>query len=265
MGSARLLPGAHRLGGGARGQRLAAPAVRAASACPPGSKLHCRSQDAADRRHGRAGGCGRRLMAMAAAAATGTAIEKTEPAPCATTRRNGALSILAMRSTIDRPRPRPGSGPPSLPSRSNSWKITRRLFSGMPGPVSCTSMRRRRPRAGSPSAHGRCAVYLMALETRFCSTRRSSLRSRLTASAEVHDGEGRGRARAAAARIRRARAWSRSPMRNADDLRLERAGIEPRDVEQRREDVLDRVERGIDIARPARHRSPRRCARRGSR
>ena len=34
----------------------------------------------------------------------------------------------------------------------------------------------------------------------------------------------------------------------ADDLGLHRAGIEPRDVEQRAEDLLDRVERGIDVA-----------------
>ncbi len=34
----------------------------------------------------------------------------------------------------------------------------------------------------------------------------------------------------------------------ADDLGLHRAGVEPRDVEQRAEDFLDRVERGVDIA-----------------
>ena len=34
----------------------------------------------------------------------------------------------------------------------------------------------------------------------------------------------------------------------ADDLRLHRAGVEPRDVEQRAEDLLDRLERGIDVA-----------------
>ncbi len=33
-----------------------------------------------------------------------------------------------------------------------------------------------------------------------------------------------------------------------DDLRLHRAGVEPRNVEQRAEDFLDRLERGIDIA-----------------
>ena len=34
----------------------------------------------------------------------------------------------------------------------------------------------------------------------------------------------------------------------ADELRPHRAGVEPRDVEQRAENLLDRVERGIDIA-----------------
>ena len=34
----------------------------------------------------------------------------------------------------------------------------------------------------------------------------------------------------------------------ADEFRLHGAGIEPRDVEQRADDLLDRVERGVDIA-----------------
>ena len=34
----------------------------------------------------------------------------------------------------------------------------------------------------------------------------------------------------------------------ADELRPHCAGVEPRDVEQRAENLLDRVERGIDIA-----------------
>ena len=34
----------------------------------------------------------------------------------------------------------------------------------------------------------------------------------------------------------------------ADDLRPHRAGVEPRHIEQRAEDFLDRLERGIDVA-----------------
>ena len=34
----------------------------------------------------------------------------------------------------------------------------------------------------------------------------------------------------------------------ADELRPHRAGVEPRNVEQRAENLLDRVERGIDVA-----------------
>ena len=37
-------------------------------------------------------------------------------------------------------------------------------------------------------------------------------------------------------------------MRKLSDLRLHRAGVEPRNVEQRAEDLLDRVERGVDVA-----------------
>ncbi len=37
-------------------------------------------------------------------------------------------------------------------------------------------------------------------------------------------------------------------MRKLANLRLHRAGVEPRDVEQRAEDFLDGFERGIDVA-----------------
>ena len=36
-------------------------------------------------------------------------------------------------------------------------------------------------------------------------------------------------------------------MRKLDDLRLHRAGIEPRDVEQRGQDLLDGLQRGVDV------------------
>ena len=37
-------------------------------------------------------------------------------------------------------------------------------------------------------------------------------------------------------------------MRKLDDLGLHRAGVEPRNVEQRAEDLFDGVERGVDVA-----------------
>ena len=37
-------------------------------------------------------------------------------------------------------------------------------------------------------------------------------------------------------------------MRKVDDLRLHGAGVEPRNIEQRAKDFLDRVERGVDVA-----------------
>ena len=41
-------------------------------------------------------------------------------------------------------------------------------------------------------------------------------------------------------------------MRKLDPLRLHGAGVEARDVEQRGEDLLDRVERGVDVLRERR-------------
>ena len=52
--------------------------------------------------------------------ATGTSIENTEPLPTCDLRPTEAPSILAMRSTMDRPRPSPGTDPPSSSRRSNS-------------------------------------------------------------------------------------------------------------------------------------------------
>ena len=47
-------------------------------------------------------------------------------------------------------------------------------------------------------------------------------------------------------------------MRKLDEFRLHRAGVEPRHVEQRAEDLLDRFERGVDVVdQLARRRRPR--------
>ena len=161
--------------------------------------------------------------------------------------------------------PEAGAPSPSLSRRWNSWKIMFMLCDrGF-------QVRCREPRcgvcrhaAGSPSAPGRSCVYLMALETRFCSTRRNSLRSDMTASAQ-------GTTSSVEALLARRRAeFERQRLQQFVDaegrhFRLHGAGIEPRNVEQRGEDFLDRLERGIDVARPVGILRRAACARPGSR
>ena len=91
---------------------------------------------------------------------------------------------------------------------------------------------------------------MTALETKFCSSRRISRRSERTAS-EVG-------AKVSFSPFARAiGANSISSCRNIScdreigDLRLGRAGVEPGNVEQRAEDFLDRLQRGVDVAREA--------------
>ena len=87
----------------------------------------------------------------------------------------------------------------------------------------------------------------MALETRFCSSRRSRRRSDCTASERGTKVSSRPFSRAIGANS--TSSWRRQLVDpEARDLRLHRAGVEPRDVEQRAEDLLDRVERGVDVA-----------------
>ena len=68
---------------------------------------------------------------------------------------------------------------------------------------------------------------------------------------------------APAARTRPRAGASSSSMRKANDFRLHGSGVEPRNVEQRAEYLLDGVERGIDIADQAAHPAGRPAARPG--
>ena len=89
-------------------------------------------------------------------------------------------------------------------------------------------------------------MYLIALETRFCSSRRSSRRSERTASEQRHEGE----LEPLLARERRELDLDLAHQlvdAEAGDFRPHRAGIEPRNVEQRAENFLHRLERGIDV------------------
>ena len=82
-----------------------------------------------------------------------------------------------MRCTIERPRPNPRATLAPSSSRWNSRKITFFFDAGMPSPVSYTSMRRLPPRCRQPTRTRPFGVYLIALETRFCNSRRSRRRS----------------------------------------------------------------------------------------
>jgi hypothetical protein len=91
-------------------------------------------------------------------------------------------------------------------------------------------------------------VYLTALETRFWTSRRSRLRSVWTVSDE---GTMRQRQFLFAGHRLEVGAdlaqQSVEPEHGVD--RLHRAGVEPRNVEHRAEDRLDRFQRGFDVLR----------------
>ena len=103
------------------------------------------------------------------------------------------------------------------------------------------------PRSRQPTSTRPLGVYLIALETRFCSSRRSSRRSERTVSEQGTNcsveallaGERRELDLELAQHVVDA---------EADRLRPHRAAVQPRHVEQRAEDFLDRFERGIDVA-----------------
>ena len=117
----------------------------------------------------------------------------------------------------------------------------------MPTPVSITSIRTRDPLRRHPISTCPFGVYLIALETRFCRSRRNSRRSDRTASEDRHEHE----LQPLGARQRRKLDFKLAHQfvdAEIHDLRLHAAAVEPRNVEQRAEDFLDRFERGIDIA-----------------
>ena len=159
-----------------------------------------------------------------------------------------------MRSTIDSPRPRPRATLAPSSSRWNSWKITRffdcgnaeagvvdvdaQLAARAPAADQHAALRRVFDRVGDEilqqppqqapvGAHGERAGHELELESLLARQRREF---DLELAQQFVDAE-------------------------ADELRPHRAGVEPRNVEQRAENLLDRVERGVDIAdQPARPR-----------
>ena len=195
-----------------------------------------------------------------AAVEIGTSTEKREPRPGAERRSILWSSTRPMRSTIERPRPRPRATLAPSSSRWNSRKITRFFDAECRGRCRSTSIRRLPRLRRQPTSTRPFGVYLIALETRFCSSRRSSRRSERTASEQGMNVS----AEALLAGQRRELDLELAQQfvdAEADELRPHRAGVEPGDVEQRAENLLDRFERGIDVARPAAH--PRSCPRSG--
>ncbi len=117
------------------------------------------------------------------------------------------------------------------------------------------SMRKASPFRLQPTRTRPDGVYLMALETRFCTTRRSSRRVRAHHQRAGHvfqfDTLGGGERREFEFDLAHQFVDA-----EAAEFRAHGAGVEPRHVEQRAEDLLDRFERGVDVAdQPAgRHR-----------
>ncbi len=119
-------------------------------------------------------------------------------------------------------------------------------MTGCRGRCRQTSTRSFPPRRRQPTSTRPFGVYLIALETRFCSSRRSSRRSERIASRAGHE-----------LQLEAFLAGQRGELdlelaqqivdAEAGELRPHRAGVEPRDVEQRAEDLFDRLERGIDV------------------
>ena len=201
--------------------------------------------------------CGSRARASrGSAGASGTSTEKCEPRPgfeCSST--GGRARARCARRSRGRGR---GRAPPWRPGRAGGTRGRSRASSTAECRARC---RRRRCAAGrrarrQPTSTRPCGVYLIAFETRFCSSRRNSRRSERTARVLGTKVE----REALLARERRELDLELAHQlvdAEAGDLRPHRAGIEPRDVEQRAEDFLHRLERGIDVAR--RGARPRRC------
>ena len=107
-------------------------------------------------------------------------------------------------------------------------------------------MRKPSPRRRQPTSTRPEGVYLIALDTRFCTSRRSSLRSERTTSEQGM----KVRSSPLAAAMRREFDFD-LPHHFVDaetgEFRPHCAGVEPRNVEQRAEDFLHRLERGVDI------------------
>ncbi len=148
-------------------------------------------------------------------------------------------------------RARPGRGAGTRGRRPSAWMAGCRGRYPTPRRAACPRSRRQ------PTSTRPCGVYLMALETRFCSRRRSSRRSERTVSEQGTKASSRPFSRATGSNS--SRSWFEDVVdAEARQLRLHRPGVEARDVEQRGEDLLDRLQRGVDVLGERRRRPPMR-------
>ena len=201
--------------------------------------------------------------APAAARRSGISTANIEPRPGSELQRDGWSSTRAMRSTIDRPSPRPRAALAPWSRRWNSRNtdllLGRRECRGRcPRPRSHA----RRGAAGSRRARGPSGVL-------------DGVRDEVLQQPAQQPAVRADRQRATARRSS-SRPFSRAMGSNsscswpeqlldaeARDLRLHRAGVEARDVEQRVEDLLDGVEGGVDVFGERRLAARRGRARRG--
>ena len=156
-----------------------------------------------------------------------------------------------MRSTIDRPRPRPRAILRALVEAVEFAEDVAllRLRNADAGVVDVDAQAGRLPAAADQHAAVRRVLDRVGDEILQQPAQQPPVGAHRPASTARTSGRGP-LARAIGANS--TSIWRiRSSMRKRRDLRPHRAGIEPRNVEQRAEDFLDRFERGVDIVRPA--------------
>ena len=166
-------------------QHLAAPAGRAAGACPRGSRVRCRSPARAGRPATSPAGLRRprRAAAAGSAATTGTSTRNTDPRPGSECRVTGWLEHAA--DALDDREAEPeaardlGALVEALELAEHDASASR---AECRGPYPRPRESRCAPRRRAPTSTRPVGVYLMALETRFCSRRRSRRRSERTVS-----------------------------------------------------------------------------------
>ena len=120
---------------------------------------------------------------------SGAVTKNTDPLPGRDRNPIGCSSTRPRRSTIDKPRPRPGAARAPWSSRLNSANTTRSCSGAMPRPVSQTSMRAAPDIRRQPTSTRPLEVYLSAFEIRFCNRRRMRRRSVRMASVVGHEDE----------------------------------------------------------------------------
>ncbi|MND48252.1 hypothetical protein D3C80_391680 [compost metagenome] len=116
----------------------------------------------------------------AGAALIGMRSVKTLPFPGVEDSVRGSDNTRAIRSTMERPKPRPSASRMPSSRRVNSRKTSFSFCCGIPIPVSSTCNSIKSPCRRTPNRMPPLRLYLIAFETRFWMRRRSMLRSVFT-------------------------------------------------------------------------------------